>query len=126
MVEFKNTHLKFYTMEKCPIYDTSKKYYKPKSYSDDYNIVTMWYDDKVVRQYNIEGVTKTWYYRPTVQNVFDGYCGSGCCVKFNSDGSIYINWGDFSWYYGPLINGVFEYIEEETEETYYADNDYYY
>jgi N-acetylmuramoyl-L-alanine amidase CwlA len=116
MVEFQNTHLKFYTMEKRPIYDTSKEYRLPKSYTDDYNIVTVWYDDRVVRQYNIEGIMKTWYNRPTIKDVVNGRFRNGCCVKFNSDGSIYMNWGDFSWYHGPLINGFFEDIEDSEDD----------
>ena len=119
MVEFQNTDHKFYTMEKRPIYNTSNGYFNPESCSADFNIVTTWYADKVVRQYNNEGIIKTWYYRPTVQDVFDGYCGTGCCVKFNSDGSIYMNWGSFTWYYGPLIDGEYE----EAYEGYDSDDE---
>jgi N-acetylmuramoyl-L-alanine amidase CwlA len=116
IVEFQNTHLKFCSMEKRPIYDTSKKYRLPKSYTDDYNIVTLWYDDKVVRQYNIEGIIKTWYNRPTIQDVFNGRIGNSSCIQFNSDGSIYMNWGEFTWYHGPLIDGVFENIEDSEDD----------
>jgi hypothetical protein len=121
-IEFHDTNIVFYAIEKRPIYNKSKGYLYPESYNKDKNIVTTWYHDRVVKQYNNEGFTKTWYYRPTIQDVFDGHCGYGCCVKFNSNGSIYMNWIDgITWYYGPLIDGEYEHAYD----TYNSDDEQY-
>jgi hypothetical protein len=115
-VKFPNSDIVFYSMEKRPIYDMAEYFDCPEAITRDGSIIT-WHNDKVVR-YSMKGVETTWYYRPTISDIFYGRCGSGGCTKFNSDGSIYMNWSDgITWYYSPLIDGVYEAAYETFDDT---------
>lgn len=107
MVFYPDTHLIFYGMEKRPIYDTSKNLYWPEAIDSNNNKIV--WDDWQIRRTSNDGVVTTWIKRPSIQEVIDGICGNGLCIKFNKDGSIYMNYKDgVTWYYGPLIDGVYE------------------
>ena len=117
-VQYPNSQLKFQIMEKCPIYKISSGFYWPAATDSNKNKIIWDIDYKRVQRFAKDGTITTWFTRPTIQDVYNGRYGTGCCVKFNSDGSIYINWSDGNtWYYGPLIDGIYEDAYDTYDDT---------
>ena len=74
---------------------------------------TVWdYETREVRKTLRDGTQMVWYERPSIQDIWDGKEGHGKYVKYNKDGSVFIE-GEWCtpWFFGPEKEDAEAYME---------------